>query len=37
MGIGVYQVRRLVRGDVEVRSELGFGTTIRLRLQVAKG
>jgi putative PEP-CTERM system histidine kinase len=40
MGIGVYQVRHLVRsvgGDVEVSSEPGVGTTFRLRLPVAKG
>jgi putative PEP-CTERM system histidine kinase len=39
MGIGAYQVRHVVRsagGDVEVQSELGVGTTFRVRLPIAK-
>jgi signal transduction histidine kinase len=39
MGIGAYQVRETVRaagGDVEVETELGSGTKIRLRLPLAE-
>jgi putative PEP-CTERM system histidine kinase len=39
MGIGAYQVRHVVRsagGDVDVQSELGVGTTFRVRLPIAK-
>ena len=38
MGIGAYQIRETVRasgGDVEVKSEVGVGTTMILRLPVA--
>ena len=40
MGIGAYQIRETVRasgGDVEVRSEVGVGTTLTMRLPMVSG
>ena len=40
MGIGAYQVRETVRaagGDIEVRSEVGKGTTLTMRMPVVGG
>jgi signal transduction histidine kinase len=40
MGIGAYQIREIVRacgGDVSVRSEVGKGTTMELRLPAVSG
>ena len=39
MGIGAYQIRETIRsagGDVEVSSEPGNGTILRMKLPVAK-